>query len=94
MQNKILEAMSMARPVVASASCAEAIAAKPGAEFIVAATADEFVREIDVLLRNPDHAEMLGQAARQCVLRNYSWDANLARLDRVLTTIPNVGLAA
>jgi polysaccharide biosynthesis protein PslH len=93
-QNKILEAMSMGRPVVASSACAQAIDAKPGSEIVTASTSDEFVRGIEFLLRDPEHAETLGQAGRRCVLRNYSWGTNLACLDGVLSALPKVGLAA
>jgi len=93
-QNKVLEAMSMARPVVASAACAEAIDARPGIELMTAAAPAEFVRQIETLLRDSDQAAAMGDAARRCVLAKYGWESNLARLDSVLATLPKVGLAA
>ena len=93
-QNKVLEAMAMARPVVASAACADGIDAKPGAELVTAATPADFVQAIDSLLRRPEDAAARGDSARRCVLRNYSWESNLARLDSVLATLTMVGLAA
>jgi sugar transferase (PEP-CTERM/EpsH1 system associated) len=93
-QNKVLEAMSMGRPVVASATSAEAINARQGVELMTATTSDEFVRQIESLLRNPDQAASMGAAGRRCVLRSYSWEFNLARLDAVLARLPNIGLAA
>lgn len=83
-QNKVLEAMAMARPVVASADCAEAIAAQPGRELLAAAGADAFVRAVDGLLGDPVRAAALGAAGRRRVLDDYSWDARLAPLDRLL----------
>ena len=83
-QNKILEAMAMARPVVASRPCAEAIDARPGEELISAAEATDFVREIELLLKSPARATAVGQAGRQRVLQSYSWDAHLGRLDEYL----------
>ncbi|MDE2456338.1 MAG: TIGR03087 family PEP-CTERM/XrtA system glycosyltransferase, partial [Burkholderiales bacterium] len=67
-QNKILEAMAMARPVVATRACAEAVAAKPGAELISVADAAGFVEAVDALLREPARAAALGGAGRERVL--------------------------
>jgi glycosyltransferase involved in cell wall biosynthesis len=83
-QNKVLEAMAMARPVVASAACAEAIDATPGAELLSAAAADDFVRELDALLRDPARGERIGAAGRARVLARYGWSAQLSRIDRYL----------
>ncbi|TAM42344.1 MAG: TIGR03087 family PEP-CTERM/XrtA system glycosyltransferase [Burkholderiaceae bacterium] len=83
-QNKILEAMAMARPVVASQSCVEAIDARPGEDLVSATDATDFVREIDALLKAPAHAAAVGRSGRQRVLRSYSWGAHLGRLDKYL----------
>lgn len=87
-QNKILEAMAMARPVVASQACVEAIDSRPGEELVSAAEAADFVREIDALLRSPARAAAVGQSGRQRVVQSYSWDAHLAGLDRYLGDPP------
>jgi sugar transferase (PEP-CTERM/EpsH1 system associated) len=84
LQNKILEAMAMGRPVVAASACAEAIAATPGKELFCAADAPGFVRQIDTLLRDPVRAAAVGLAGRQRVLRDYSWRSHLSALDRHL----------
>ena len=83
-QNKILEAMAMGRPVVASGSCTEAIDAQVGAELVSAITSDDFLREIGALLTTPARAAAIGVAGRQCVVQNYSWAAHLAGIDRYL----------
>lgn len=83
-QNKVLEAMAMGRPVVTSAACAQAIDAKVGEELISAATADDFVREVDALLRAPAQAASIGASGRQRVVENYSWEAHLSGIDRYL----------
>lgn len=83
-QNKILEAMAMSRPVVASQACVEAINACPGEELIVADTVADFSREISSLLGNLDRAKSIGHCARQRVLSSYSWAAHLTRMDRHL----------
>ena len=83
-QNKILEAMAMGRPVVASRSCAEAIEARIGDELVSATTSDDFVHEIDALIKSTAAAAFIGIAGRQRVVQSYSWSAHLARIDRYL----------
>lgn len=80
-QNKVLEAMAMSRPIVASAACAAAVDAAPGSELLTAADGDEFVARITAVLADRVAAEAMGRAARQRVVSHYSWEANLARID-------------
>ncbi len=88
-QNKILEAMAMGRPVVASSSCAQAIDARAGDELVSATTSDDFVREIGALLKTPAVAASIGIAGRQRVVQSYSWAAHLAGIDRYLDDTPH-----
>jgi len=83
-QNKILEAMAMSRPVIASKACASGIDAIAGEHFLIAEGAEEFVRTIDSLLAAPSLGNALGQAARQRVVTQYSWQANMSGIDRYL----------
>jgi len=85
-QNKVLEAMAMARPVVASVAAAEGI--DHGGTLRVANDAAEHAAAIDALLNDPQAAAALGASARVRVLARYDWDARLAPLDGLL------GLAA
>lgn len=80
-QNKILEAMAMARPVVAAQTCVEAIDARAGSELVAAEEVDDYVREILALLAEPARADAIGAAGRQRVLRGYSWEARLSAMD-------------
>ncbi len=83
-QNKVLEAMARARPVVASVACAGPIAATQGEELFAADTVADYVAHIESLLADRAHADNIGRAARQRVLASYSWDAHLALIDRYL----------
>jgi len=83
-QNKILEAMAMGRPVVAATACVEAITARVGVDLLAASSADDFVQQVSALLRAPAHATAIGQAGRQRVLDGYSWAAHLSRIDGYL----------
>lgn len=83
-QNKVLEAMAMAKPVVVSAASATGLVAQPGKECEVAETADDYLDRITGLLADAMRAAAMGEAARQRVLEIYSWQAHLAALDRLL----------
>ncbi len=78
-QNKVLEAMAMARPVVASTAAAEGI--DHAGTIRIAETARDFADQVIALLDAPATAATLGTAARAQVIRRYGWDARLAPLD-------------
>lgn len=82
-QNKVLEAMAMAKPVIASTEAAEGIGARPGEELLVAAGEDEFVAAIHALLADGDGAG-IGRAGRERVVADYSWDANISRIESLI----------
>lgn len=84
-QNKVLEAMAMARPVVASAACAAPIEPVEGHDLLTADDAEGFAAQVRSVLGDPSRAEFIGRAARQRVLRDFSWDAQWTALDRRLT---------
>ena len=84
-QNKLLEAMAMAKPVVASPAAFEGIEAEAGRELFVADGADAQAQAVCALLADPLLAKRTGAAARRRVERAYGWEARLAPLaDMVL----------
>jgi sugar transferase (PEP-CTERM/EpsH1 system associated) len=83
-QNKILEAMAMSRPVIASAECAAAVDAEKGTELLTAASPAEYLTELGRVFDSAEAAVSIGQAARRRVVEHYSWDAHLAAIDRYL----------
>jgi sugar transferase (PEP-CTERM/EpsH1 system associated) len=86
-QNKVLEAMSMAKPVVASPAAAEGIPAADGREFLVASDPDEFANKLTSLAEQSAHSS-LGAAARAYILATYDWQKSLYKLDRILDLMP------
>ncbi|MFY9513328.1 MAG: TIGR03087 family PEP-CTERM/XrtA system glycosyltransferase [Rubrivivax sp.] len=86
-QNKVLEAMAMERPVVAAAACVEALTAEAGAEILPAESAEDYQRTVQNLLASPDRAHAIGLAGRRRVVESYSWAAHLQRLDRQLARL-------
>ncbi len=85
-QNKILEAMAMAQPVITVSSCAEAIGADAAQGLLRADSPSAFVDALDALLGDVPARLALGVCARQYVLQGFSWQAHLAGLDRFLGT--------
>ena len=82
-QNKVLEAMSLARPVVVTSGALEGIEAVPGKEVILADDAAGFAAAC-VGLATGTQGAAIGQAARGCVLARYNWAARLSRYDGML----------
>jgi sugar transferase (PEP-CTERM/EpsH1 system associated) len=81
-QNKVLEAMAMGRPVVASSQGFLGIRAEPGRDLLVADGADATARAIGEVLEGRHPA--MGVAARRLVECHYAWTAQLAGLDGLL----------
>ncbi|GGC99073.1 TIGR03087 family PEP-CTERM/XrtA system glycosyltransferase [Aquisalinus flavus] len=83
-QNKVLEAMAMARPVVASPGAATGIAATPGEHFFIADGAEAFRQRISALLQDDPTATSIGRAGREHMVATGSWAARLSPLGSVL----------
>ena len=83
-QNKVLEAMAMGRPVVVSDSSAAGIDAVSGRDLHVASDEATFVRLVDRLFSDPDGSEEMGRAARLRIIERYTWDSTLARIDQMI----------
>lgn len=87
-QNKILEAMAMAQPVVTVSSCAEAIGASRDEGLFRADTTEDFASVVEDLLAAPSTGRYLGEQARRHVLEHFSWDAHLSGIDRFIDNAP------
>ena len=80
-QNKVLEAMSMQRPVIATPGAMTGIQPFAGFEPTISEDADTLVEAAVGLLSQPP---TVAPAGRECVLQRYNWDANLQRIERLL----------
>lgn len=83
-QNKVLEATAMAKPVVASPQALTGLSLVRGEHVLCAAKPHEWVAALQDLLDSPENCRRLGQAARLHVERHYRWSARLAPLDDLL----------
>jgi sugar transferase (PEP-CTERM/EpsH1 system associated) len=82
-QNKVLEAMAMAKPVVATPAAFEGIEAEPGRDLMLASLSEQAAAIVH-LLAHPAKAREIGLAARRRVESHYRWDARLAALEEIV----------
>ena len=83
-QNKVLEAMALGVPVVASTLAARGVDATPGTHLLRADAPAETARAILDLLDAPDARTRLAGAARAHLDARYAWPSALADLDTAL----------
>lgn len=82
-QNKVLEAMACATPVVASARAVSALQAQPGQDCLVANSPQSFAEAILALLHDPALREQVGAAGRRYVERHHDWNTIAAQLESI-----------
>ncbi len=81
-QNKVLEAMAMAKPVLATVEAGEGICACAGSDLLIESEPELFLKQALCLLA--DQGAGMGAAARRCVLQNYGWEKNLQCFNELL----------
>lgn len=86
-QNKVLEAMAMAKPIVATPEAIEGTRAVAGKHLMASSNHEEWLDAMMVLSRNVDVREKLSQAARAFAVEEYRWEA------RLVETVQLLGLA-
>ncbi len=79
-QNKVLEAMAMALPVVVSPQAATGIPAVAARDLAVGHSDQDLAEAAIFLLQNRPAARQIGLAARRFVEHEHNWDAVLAPL--------------
>lgn len=87
--NKVLEALSMGQPVVATSLCKAAIHAQEDSGLCVADTPEEFSAQIARLLGSAEQKRKLGQQARDGVMSRFVWSQQLSVLSRFLPVNPS-----
>ncbi|MGZ3264415.1 MAG: TIGR03087 family PEP-CTERM/XrtA system glycosyltransferase [Croceibacterium sp.] len=83
-QNKVLEAMAMARPVLLTPDAATGIAATNGVHFAVVESDADLLAGTLALLADERGAAAMGAAARRFVIETMSWPAMLAPLPQLV----------
>jgi polysaccharide biosynthesis protein PslH len=83
-QNKILEALALGLPTVASPASLSGLPAEPGRELLAAETPEEWTTAIQQLFDDPGLRQRLGAAGRRYVEHRHSWQQCLAGFDELL----------
>ncbi|WP_213999914.1 TIGR03087 family PEP-CTERM/XrtA system glycosyltransferase [Arsukibacterium sp.] len=89
-QNKILEAMAMAVPVVSSSQAAGGIDAIVNQHFLIADTPSEYANALVKLMRNPSYRQQLAEAGRQRMLTHHQWHLSMQQLDSIVQQCINL----
>jgi sugar transferase (PEP-CTERM/EpsH1 system associated) len=86
-QNKVLEALAMGKPVVATPAALVALRTEPGRHLLEASTPAEWVEAVGGLLAHPARRRALGVAGRRFVEEHHHWEHCLEPLlDRIFKT--------
>jgi len=86
-QNKVLEAMSMALPVVATPQAAQGLGEVPPGTLTVADGATATIAAVGALFADPPHARAVGSAAAAWVREHWRWQRMYERLDALLAEL-------
>ncbi|MFW9916772.1 MAG: TIGR03087 family PEP-CTERM/XrtA system glycosyltransferase [Candidatus Thorarchaeota archaeon] len=87
-QNKVLEAMAMAKPVVTTTRAIEGIHAVPEEHVLIEDTGPNFFGAVSRLLKNQNLGNRLGARARAFVKTNYTWPTHMRKFETLLQEGP------
>jgi sugar transferase (PEP-CTERM/EpsH1 system associated) len=80
-QNKVLEAMAMATPVISTPQALSALQVQAGQEALVADTPETMARAVVMLLANETLRQRVGQAGRCYVETHHDWRVVVEKLE-------------
>ncbi len=86
-QNKLLEAMAMKVPVVATSAATEGIMATPEKDLLIADDPDEMAKKIINLIKDKKLQEELSNNAFWYIKRYHNWEHNLKTLEDIIINI-------
>lgn len=87
-QNKVLEAMSMEKPVVTTIKAFDGIQGQPREHAIVEDNPEQFANAVINLLVKKIDREQLSKNAREFVINNYNWHTNMNKLKTLCASVP------
>jgi glycosyltransferase involved in cell wall biosynthesis len=82
-KNKILEAWSMEKAIVATSMSCDGINISDGEDIIVADTPKDFAASVVKLINDGNLRTKLGANARRKVIEQYSWEAQAACFEQI-----------
>lgn len=83
LNNKILEAMAMGVPVVATPQACEGIELDKDSDIAIAEGPDEFAEQVVTLLNDGKLRSKLSKGGRKLVEEKYTWDRNVDLLEKI-----------
>ena len=83
-QNKVLEALSMAKPVIASPKASHGINASHEQHLLIADSPSEWLQAITRFCESPELRHTLSTNARDLICQRYTWQATLSKLNELL----------
>ena len=86
-KNKILEAWSMERAVVATSLACEGIDVSNDQDILVADSPQKFAEQVIRLLKDPALRASLGRAGSEKCLAHYSWKSAAARFEKIYKNV-------
>lgn len=86
-QNKILEAMAMEIPVVATTVANQGINARDKKEIMIADSPADFAKATLALLKDEKLRNKMAASAKRFIQERFSWDTNLKKIDEVVSSL-------
>lgn len=83
-QNKVLEAMAMGIPVVATSAAFDGIQAVPGESLFVEDDPQKFANRVIQLIKDPLLREKISRNARKTIEIQYDWARSMSHLENLL----------
>jgi glycosyltransferase involved in cell wall biosynthesis len=86
-QNKVLEALAMGLPCVASTAAWSGTVLAKGEGILAADNPQDFADQVVRLLREDDFRAEMARKARAAAEAHYRWDRQMAQLDQVIAAV-------
>ena len=86
-KNKILAALAMRKPVVATPVSVDGLDLVHTRDVLIGGDPLDFAARINELLENPQRAQSLAEAGRRLVTQKYSWQGSGRLLDEALDAV-------
>ena len=83
-KNKLLAALAMQKPVVATRQSLDGLDLREQEDLLVADEPTQFAAKVVQLIQDPDHARRLARSGRAFVRDRYSWESSARTLEDVL----------
>lgn len=86
-QFKLLEAMAVGTPVVATSRAVSALEVRSGQDLFIADSADDFAEKVLKVIEDPNCQRQLGDTGRQYVERQHGWGTIVGQLEGIYSEV-------